>query len=301
MKKNTDMFGKIYAKLASQKAVVGKCAAQFENPVSRLLEKISCLSFRDDFFPSTGIREDWPVIPGAQGGLRDWTEQWCRTNPGLAAGKDGAEAALRDLGGYMTKALQKFTPALALEELYKQERSAPVAVDNRMPSQKNPATVRRDLLGEYHPVAGKPNVLLYWVPIAVLAREWQWSVAGLTAVVLAHELAHAITHVGCDLDRRDWDTRSYCITESALHEFFAQYYAYRVTGFKKSPPFDKPATSVCRQIITELSKQQPEIYRAGIEDSWPAEMMRSGLMRGRESKGKLSLSALNISNLAEII
>lgn len=52
-----------------------------------------------------------------------------------------------------------------------------------------------------------PCVRIHWVAIGVFAsmcEEFHYSSEQLTAVVLAHELAHAYTHVGFDTDGNQW-------------------------------------------------------------------------------------------------
>ena len=55
------------------------------------------------------------------------------------------------------------------------------------------------------------------------------SVAGITVQVLAHQLAHADTHLGADSDGRRWGTNLLQRTGRALPEGLAQFYTCRVT------------------------------------------------------------------------
>jgi len=50
----------------------------------------------------------------------------------------------------------------------------------------------------------------------------------LAAVVLAHELAHAYTHLGRDVDGRRWEAQAFRDGEHAPKEGLAQYYTARV-------------------------------------------------------------------------
>ena len=58
--------------------------------------------------------------------------------------------------------------------------------------------IREDVLGAYY--FRIPEIRLYWVVIGIVARVLAVSVEALTVVVLAHELAHAYTHLGLDID-----------------------------------------------------------------------------------------------------
>ena len=101
--------------------------------------------------------------------------------------------------------------------------------------------VDEDVLGAYfYPVPQKPKsyriidrrqpswIELYWGVIGLLARLLGIDVEDLTIVVLAHELAHAYTHLGTDIDGRAWTSEDFQKTEHALKEGLAQYYGYAV-------------------------------------------------------------------------
>ena len=50
----------------------------------------------------------------------------------------------------------------------------------------------------------------------------------LTVVVLAHELSHAHTHLGADIDLERWDSRAFSETGGDLAGGLAQYYTWLV-------------------------------------------------------------------------
>jgi hypothetical protein len=62
------------------------------------------------------------------------------------------------------------------------------------------------------------RVELFWGVIGLVSRLLGVSVEGLTVKVLAHELAHAYTHVGADADGRRWGTTAFQRTDRALLE-----------------------------------------------------------------------------------
>jgi len=91
-----------------------------------------------------------------------------------------------------------------------------------------------DVLGEYRYRVHKgyddpkPRIRLYWGVIGLVAQDLGISLEGLTGVVLAHELAHAYTHVGSDADDRYWSSDLFTQSDLELKEGLAQYYTMRV-------------------------------------------------------------------------
>jgi hypothetical protein len=73
-----------------------------------------------------------------------------------------------------------------------------------------------------------PKIELYWGIIGLVARDLSVSVEELTCVVLAHELAHAYSHVGTDADDHSWGTGNFSKSQHELVEGLAQFYTLRV-------------------------------------------------------------------------
>lgn len=82
--------------------------------------------------------------------------------------------------------------------------------------------IREDVLGAYY--FRIPEIRLYWIVIGIVARSIGVSVEALTIVVLAHELAHAYTHLGLDIDNERWDTGRFAQTDLYVVEGLAQFY-----------------------------------------------------------------------------
>jgi hypothetical protein len=82
--------------------------------------------------------------------------------------------------------------------------------------------INEDVLGSYTPQ--RKSVELHWIPIAIYAEVIGVSIEDLTLVVLTHELAHAYTHVGMDIDGEQWETGSMVASDRAVLEGLAQYY-----------------------------------------------------------------------------
>ncbi len=74
------------------------------------------------------------------------------------------------------------------------------------------------------------EIQLYWGVIGLFAQLLGVSVASLTVVVLTHELAHAFTHLGFDIDGNRWTGYALGRSPRDLVEGLAQYYTARVVA-----------------------------------------------------------------------
>lgn len=82
--------------------------------------------------------------------------------------------------------------------------------------------INEDVLGAYF--FRIPEIRIYWVVIGITACALGISAEALTVVVLAHELAHAYTHLGRDIDSVRWDTERFALAELDIVEGLAQFY-----------------------------------------------------------------------------
>ena len=87
---------------------------------------------------------------------------------------------------------------------------------------KKAGAIQQDILGAYF--FRISEVRLYWMVIGLIAGALQVSVEALTFVVAAHELAHAYTHLGRDIDGRRWDTDAFARADAYIVEGIAQFY-----------------------------------------------------------------------------
>ena len=87
-------------------------------------------------------------------------------------------------------------------------------------------TIREDILGAYWIHAGK--IQLYWMSLAIFAPLLRVSLSTLTVAVLCHELVHAYTHRGVDIDGSSWSTSRFIETDIHVKEGLAQYYTEQV-------------------------------------------------------------------------
>ena len=84
-----------------------------------------------------------------------------------------------------------------------------------------------DLLAEETTV-NKAAIRLYWGVIGLVSQWMGCSVDDLTIVVLLHELAHAYTQLGADIQGWRWPAPAFATSETAVKEGLAQYYTDRV-------------------------------------------------------------------------
>jgi hypothetical protein len=82
--------------------------------------------------------------------------------------------------------------------------------------------INEDVLGAYFFYV--PEIRLYWVVIGITAMALGVSVEAMTIVVLAHELAHAYSHLGRDIDNEKWLTEKFAAADLNIVEGLAQFY-----------------------------------------------------------------------------
>lgn len=69
--------------------------------------------------------------------------------------------------------------------------------------------------------ANRGSIEVYWAVIGLVAALLDVRIEDLTTVVLTHELAHAYTHLGYDIDGANWPGQCFAKTESVLKEGLA--------------------------------------------------------------------------------
>jgi len=79
-----------------------------------------------------------------------------------------------------------------------------------------------DCLGAYY--FRSPRIHIFWLAVAFYSRILNCSVEELTFITLAHELTHAYTHLGLDMDNNNWNTDVLAISDLEITEGLAQYY-----------------------------------------------------------------------------
>ena len=130
--------------------------------------------------------------------------------------------------------------------------------------------INEDILGAYHYDASctdefavnRATIRRYWVVIGLISDWLGCSVEDLTIVVLAHELAHAYTQLGADIEGRRWPSRHFANAETNLKEGLAQYYTVRVLERLRS------RFPSVKDVFTALLKKQGPAYHCF--ESWEA-------------------------------
>jgi hypothetical protein len=155
--------------------------------------------------------------------------------------------------------------------------------------------VRDDFLGVYEYdiraihadeyTANRATIYLYWGVIGLVAEWMGCAVEDLAIVVLTHELAHAYTQLGADIEGRRWFAPQFAKTEKELKEGLAQYYTDRV--LRRVERRYPGALSV----FIAMLPGQPAAYRTHepwIQDLSPEAVRRAMLEVRRWREGKVA-------------
>lgn len=102
------------------------------------------------------------------------------------------------------------------------------------------------------------HIELYWGIIGLVAQYLDKSVEALTAVVHAHELGHAYTHLGADIDGHRWASLDFYNSDHPLKEGLSQYYTDLIcrSHSEKVPQV--------YETYEALLERQPEAYRTHV-------------------------------------
>jgi hypothetical protein len=140
--------------------------------------------------------------------------------------------------------------------------------------------IDEDVLGiyEYDLQDRAPSkIILYWGAIGLVSQDLGLDLESLTASILAHELAHAYTHLGFDIDDRRWPTLSFHKSQTQVTEGLAQYYTARVMERLRD------RLPLGWETYKKLLTKQPPPYHA--HEPWikgfTPEVVRATLISGR--------------------
>ena len=127
-------------------------------------------------------------------------------------------------------------------------------------------------------------IRIYWGIVGLMTEWLGCTVEDLTIVVLTHELAHAYTQLGADIDGRRWPAHVFAKAETSLKEGLAQYYTARVLQRLER------RYGGALKVYKALLRGQPEAYTSHV--SWvkdfSPEAVRLAMLEVRRSKeGKL--------------
>ena len=141
--------------------------------------------------------------------------------------------------------------------------------------------IAEDVFGAY--MFKRQEVLIFWLPVGIFAAMHQIPIDAMTVVVLAHELAHAYTHLGYDIDGLDWPMDEFIGSDIAVIEGLAQFYTRIVCRhlYKLLP--------AAEAAFATLLERQHQIYRT--HEKWIAqagahsgEVVRTGMVEGRRAR-----------------
>ena len=113
--------------------------------------------------------------------------------------------------------------------------------------------IDEDILGAYF--FRQRKIEIYSKAIGFVSAVINVPIDALAFVVLAHELAHAYTHLGFDIDEHRWDTHAFADTDVAVVEGLAQFYTSVVCAKLSSRMPD------ALKAFNELLEVQNDIYR----------------------------------------
>jgi len=69
-----------------------------------------------------------------------------------------------------------------------------------------------------------PKIHFYWMAMGLVCNALKVAPESLTVVVVLHELAHAYSHLGQDIDSNCWDVESFAHADLRIVEGIAQFY-----------------------------------------------------------------------------
>jgi hypothetical protein len=147
--------------------------------------------------------------------------------------------------------------------------------------------VEEDVLGAYvYGLFGgwgiEQRIEIYYPVIGLVAPRLEVQVEALAVVVLIHELAHAYSHLGYDIDENSWDTDAFSGAELSITEGIAQYFTDRIVG---KLAIGNPEI---RSAYEALLKYQPEPYRVHLDwiKNGTPEAMRAAVIWCRNRRVK---------------
>ena len=124
-----------------------------------------------------------------------------------------------------------------------------------------------------------PEINLYWAVIGLVSGSIGVDINSLTAVVLSHELAHAYTHLGCDINGNRWNDEGFYYTESSVKEGLAQYYTERVAQKLK---IKFPEIPIAYERLLEKQREEYLLHKKWIDNKRiEPETIRTALINRR--------------------
>jgi hypothetical protein len=140
--------------------------------------------------------------------------------------------------------------------------------------------IHQDILGAYF--FRRPEVHLYWMVIGFIAELRTIPVEALTFVVATHELAHAYTHLGRDIDGERWDTEAFAGADIGMVEGLAQFYTAVIC---KELEARFPAARQAYEALLEFQSGPYRVHEEWIKSAKAAgEAVRVSMLRCRSNR-----------------
>ena len=141
--------------------------------------------------------------------------------------------------------------------------------------------IDEDILGAYF--FRIPEIRLYWIVLGVYSQILDIPIEALTVVTLIHELAHAYTHLGYDIDNRDWDTEGFAESDVYLVEGLAQFYTEVICDqIKQRLPAAKNAFEKLLDGQSDVYKEHRKWFR-GEDSEHMGEAIRISMLESRSN------------------
>ncbi|MGA7930784.1 MAG: hypothetical protein WCA20_32915 [Candidatus Sulfotelmatobacter sp.] len=135
--------------------------------------------------------------------------------------------------------------------------------------QENIKRIQQDILWAYF--FRVPEIFVYWMVIGIMSGVLGVPVDALAIVVATHELAHAYSHLGRDIDGGRWETEPFARAELDIVEGIAQFY----TGVVCRKLQDRyPAAEVAYRALLECQSGSYRVHHAWTDPDLDAKNKR---------------------------
>jgi hypothetical protein len=137
--------------------------------------------------------------------------------------------------------------------------------------------VDEDVFGAYF--FRSPEVQLYWMALVIGAAVLGVPLEALTLVVVIHELAHAYSHLGRDIDGGRWRTEDFARADVSIVEGLAQFYTETVC---RKIVMRQPAALIAFEALLKVQAPPYREHREWVDaGAQGGEVVRVSMIEGR--------------------
>jgi hypothetical protein len=234
------------------------------------------------------------VAPGIPGPLRDVIEaipislwRFLLELPTLEATVNGLDSLINIYSSVGPDSFPREIPEFMPPAIIEAKNFCDFLFDvlQRIEIRKRLGSIREDILGSYF--FRVPEVRLYWMVIGLVAGILGVTVESLTVVVATHELAHAYSHLGRDIDGTRWDTENFARADLNIVEGIAQFYTGVVSRKLENR---NPSALIAYQKLVEIQQGPYRVHEEWVKRksgdtttamSQAGEVVRSALVQCR--------------------